>query len=134
DLNDAGNAFVHAPPGRTGPLAYRGRGVTTEEGWRQCMDDVLRFSATGAGSRDRLGGEPMTPSNGMGESMSPYEFPVRKSREAFRGYAHHVGASGREGRMPHPRNREGPPLPHSVHREDLAEELTTKGLWADSLG
>lgn len=27
-----------------------------------------------------------------------------------------------------------PPSPHSVHREDLAEELTTKGLWADSLG
>jgi hypothetical protein len=37
------NAFVHAPPGRTGPLAYRGRDVTTEEGWRQCMDDVLQF-------------------------------------------------------------------------------------------
>jgi hypothetical protein len=28
--------------------------------------------------------------------------------------------------MPHLRNREGPPLPHSVHREDLAEELTTR--------
>jgi len=79
----------------------------------------------------------MTPSNGMGGVYVPVRISGtnfrRKSREAFRCYAHHVGANTKV-ECPTCGTAKVHRSPHSVHREDLAEELTTKGLWADSRG
>jgi hypothetical protein len=42
-LNNARNALLHWERERPGLPVYKGQAVTTEAGFRACMDDVLRF-------------------------------------------------------------------------------------------
>lgn len=44
ELNRARNAFVHWTRDRFSLPVYKGQDVTTEEGLRACLDDVLRFT------------------------------------------------------------------------------------------
>jgi hypothetical protein len=43
EINTARNSFVHFVPLRFGVPDYNGQRITTEAGFRRCMDDVFEF-------------------------------------------------------------------------------------------
>ena len=103
------------------------------------MDDVLQFLLAVPVPAIGWEANPLTPSSGMGGVY----VPVRISGTNFRCESHerHFEATltmseraDAKVECPTCGTAKVHPSSHSVHREDLAEELTTKGLWADSLG
>jgi hypothetical protein len=58
DINEARNGLLHWKSDRFSLPIYRGQDVTTETGFRTCMDDVLRFIQVVPFATPTSGGKP----------------------------------------------------------------------------